>query len=276
MLKGIVKVGAAVLVIGGLGMLVLGKASNSYVRTAVSRVQTAVDENVPLDFEIDRAKTMLTQLDPDIRRSMTAIAEGEASVARLQRQVAELEQQQETTKTGMLRLKTDLESNQASYKYGGKIYAAADVKIDLKRRLDRYQVQQDTLSKMKEILAARQAALDAAEQKLRNMQAAKRQLEVDIANLEAQHKLIEATQAAGNYNLDDSRLSQTKELVGKLQARLDVTSRLMAVDRSGGEIVLDEPAEDVLEQVTKVLGHDDSGIALEPGKAVAKPVSERK
>lgn len=267
--------------IGALVLLGLGTAwacadRGCYFATAASQVASRAADAVPLTFEIDRAKSMLAQIDPDIRRNMHVIAEGEAAVEKLRTQISDMQKQQDGVKGAMLRLKGDLETKQASYNYAGKIYTVGEVKQDLKRRLDRYQVQEDTLKKMKEILDARQRTLDSAEVKLRNMQSAKRQLEVDIANLEAQLKLFEATQAARDYQFDDSQLARTKELVSKLQTRLDVASRLVAADEHGGEIALEEVKhEDVLEEVTRVLSGENGMIALEPSTK-AETVSHSK
>ena len=52
------------------------------------------------------------------------------------------------------------------------------------------------------------------------MLAAKRQLEVDIENLEARKKMVEVAQTTSNYQFDDSQLGQVKELVTDLRTRL--------------------------------------------------------
>ena len=84
-------------------------------------------------------------------------------------------------------------------------------------------------------------SLQAAQNKLAGMQTAKRQLEVDLQNLEAKLKMVEAAQTTCDYNFDDSRLSRAKELVSDLRTRLEVAQRMVDADgKELGEIPLDE------------------------------------
>ena len=54
---------------------------------------------------------------------------------------------------------------------------------------------------------------------------AKRQLEVDVENLEARLKMVEVAQTASNYQFDDSQLGRVKELIGDLRSRLSVEEK---------------------------------------------------
>ena len=74
------------------------------------------------------------------------------------------------------------------------------MKCDLANRFDRFKTSDATLASLREIQTARQKSLDAARQKLDGMLAAKRQLEVDVENLEARLKMVEVAQTASNYS----------------------------------------------------------------------------
>ena len=84
-----------------------------------------------------------------------------------------------------------------------------------------------TLGKLRQILAARESGLNAGREKLKAMQAAKTQLEVDVANLEARLEMVKVAQTTSDFNFDDSRLSRTKELVKDIGARIDVAEKLV-------------------------------------------------
>ena len=110
---------------------------------------------------------------------------------------------------------------------------------------------------LEDIHIARQKSLEAARQKLEGMLAAKRQLEVDIENLEARQKMVEVAQTTSNYQFDDSQLGQVKELVSDLRTRLQVAEKLVSAETSlHDEIPLDTPTPaNIVDQVTDYFGH---------------------
>ena len=76
--------GAAALGIAGL---VLGTQAWSYIRTGVSNVQNAVQSEVPIAFEIDRARNEVQLLIPEIRRSLHVVAEEQVEVEHLKAEI---------------------------------------------------------------------------------------------------------------------------------------------------------------------------------------------
>ena len=105
------------------------------------------------------------------------------------------------------------------------------------------------------MLRARENGLKAAREKLEHMLSAKRQLAVDVENLEARLKMIEVAQTTSQFNFDDSQLARTRELIGEIGTRLDVTEKLMSQQvQLCDRIPLDEDQadnEDVLDAVTR-------------------------
>ena len=87
------------------------------------------------------------------------------------------------------------------------------VETDLTRRFEQFKVKEATLGKLRQVLAARERGLVAGREKLKAMQAAKGQLEVDVANLDARLEMVKVAQSTSEFNFDDSRLSRTKDLV---------------------------------------------------------------
>ena len=76
----------AILLVVGLGLttvVLFGRNAASYVSTTYHRLTDSVQEAVPVDFQIDRAKQMVRDLDPEIRRSMHVIAKEEVAVEQL-------------------------------------------------------------------------------------------------------------------------------------------------------------------------------------------------
>jgi phage shock protein A len=130
------------------------------------------------------------------------------------------------------------------------------VKDDLARRFTRFKTADATLTSLREMRDARARNLDAARQKLTAMIAAQRQLQVEVENLEAKHKLVQVAEASSDFQFDDSQLARCKELMTDIRTRLDVAAKLANADTNfQDEIPLDAPAsEDVTEQVAEYFG----------------------
>ena len=251
--KALIGVGATTV----LGILLVGTDALSYFSTGASRVKDSVKNSVPIEFEIDRARTMVRDLLPDIRQNMHVIAREEVEVARLEEQIGGAESKLDKSKNEVMRLKNDLATDQDFYTYSGKNYTVQQVKVDLSHRFARFKTNDATLQSLKQILRARTLSLDAARQKLEGMLVAKRQLEVEVENLEARLKMVEVAETSSEFNFDDSRLGRAKELISDLRTRLDVAERLVNSDVDlHSEIQLEgETAENIVDQVTEYF-HD--------------------
>lgn len=248
--------------VGLVGALTVGPNLYSYMSTTSGWVASSVKDKIPVRFEINRARNMIGQLKGPIRDSMHIIAKEEAGVDRLQRDIERRESQLDKSERQVIRLKDDLSRGGSQFVYAGRTFTEKQVRTDLTTRFTSYKTQQSTLGNLRQILNARQNGLEAARQKLVEMQAAKSQLEVDVENLEARLKMVEVAQTASELAIDDSQLSRTKELVSELHTRLDVLARLAAAETSGGAIPLNEPdIDNIVDEVAEYFGTDAPGVA---------------
>jgi chromosome segregation ATPase len=246
--------------------LFFGRDSASYLATSWGRVHTAVKDSVPVQFELDRARQMIKDLDPEIRNNMHEIAKEEAELERMARKVENERDALTKSKAEILRLKGDLQSDSGTYYYAGKRYTEAQVRNDLTNRFERFKVSEATVEKLGEIMTARTSKLEAARQKLTEMLAAKQRLEVEVENLEAQMKMVEVAQAASEFNFDDSQLSRTRKLLDDIRTRIEVAGKMVDADKAfHAEIPVNEPAEqeEILDTVSKYFGEveGDTGYA---------------
>jgi hypothetical protein len=258
-----------ILVATGLGLTTLvlfGRDAASYVSTSYHRVTDSVQDRVPVDFQIDRAKQMVRDLDPEIRRSMHVIAKEEVALDQLNQQISGNQAKADNDKKDILRLQTDLGQNKGVYQYASHTYSSDEVKQDLARRFSRFKVTDDTLASMKQMRDARQKNLDAAQQKLTAMVSARRKLDVDVQNLEAKRKLVEVAQASSDYVFDDSQLARAKELINDIRTRLDVAAKLANADVNvQSEIPLNDAAPaDITDQVTEYFKLGTTEVASKP------------
>ncbi|MHB8969826.1 MAG: hypothetical protein ACYC3X_08830 [Pirellulaceae bacterium] len=238
-----------------LAVLFFGRGAISYVTTAVDRVQDQVKGNVPVKFEIDRARGMIKDLEPEVERNMHLIAREEVEIAKLQRELQQNEKQLARSRDEILRLKGDLESGNSQFVYAGRSYSSSEVKSDLANRFQHHKTAEATVDQLEKILRARENGLQAAREKLEGMLAAKRQLAVEIENLEARVKMVEVAQTTSQFNFDDSQLACTRDLINEIGTRLEVTEKMMSQQvQLSDRIPLEEDdavTENVLDAVTK-------------------------
>lgn len=260
------KVVVSVLAVTLVAGLVLGSDLMSYVSTSYERVSESVEDSVPMEFQIDRARKMVRDLEPEIRRSMHVIAKEEVEVEALEKQIAAAEANAEQEKSDIMRLQADLQSSDSLFRYAGNRYTRDEVKQDLSRRFTRFKTSDATLASLRDMRDARQRNLDAARQKLSTMMNSQRQLQVEVENLQAKLKLVEVAQASSDLKLDDSQLARAKELMSNIRTKLDVAAKLANADTNfQDEIPLnDMNAEDITDQVAEYfqLEERDASVAV--------------
>lgn len=253
MFKKLILVGFGVTLVAGL---LLGSDACSYVRTSATHVKDSVKDNFPVTFEIDRARKMIESLTPEIRDNMHVIAKEEVEVERLRKKIDQLESQLHKSESEIIQMKGDLESNQSYFQYAGRRYSEVEVRTDLANRFARHRTKDATYTSLVKVLSARERGLDAARQKLEQMLATKRQLVVDIENLEARHKMVEVAQTSSDFQFDDSRLSRTKGLITDIQTRIEVAEKLVNSEITfHDEIPMDDVVtDDIVEAVAEYFG----------------------
>lgn len=256
--RALIGVGAALT----LGLLVFGADLWSYVRTAHRQVESAVKDVVPLEFEIERARQMVDDLLPDIRRNMHLVAEQEVELDQLDVAIARQEEELKKQRAEIVVLRNRLRDGNGPYRFAGRTYTEEEVKQDLARRYERYKAFEAALEAKKQLREARRRQLEESRRKLDAMIAARRQLEVEIEQLEARLKTLQAAQAASEVQIDQSQLARAKALVAELRKRLDVAERVLASEgKLAGEIPVAEEAaaEGILEKIDQEFGVDSEG-----------------
>src|SRR3954447_16022303 len=135
MFKRAILVGTGVCV---TSLVLFGRDAASYVKTSYRRVTSTVQDQVPIDFQIDRARQMVRDLDPEIRNSMHVIAKEEVAVEQLNQQITTNQTKTDGEKKDILRLQSDLGQNKSKYQYASHTYTCDEVKQDLSRRFSRF------------------------------------------------------------------------------------------------------------------------------------------
>ena len=223
-------------------------------------IRGAASDSVPLEWELKRARQMIADLKPEIEVNAKRIAKEKIQVVRLEKQLDETDQRLAKAQGDIQRLTSDLQSESNVYTYGGRTYTLTQVKDDLGNRFKRFKTRQATADKLHQMLTAREASLKAAHERMDAMLSAKRQLEVEVENLQARLGALRVAQTSSELSLDDSQLSQTRGLLDDIATRIDVEEETMSVDAEYfGEIDLDEPSdENLLDDIAAYFGKEEN------------------
>ncbi|MBT4868430.1 MAG: hypothetical protein HON53_25250 [Planctomycetaceae bacterium] len=214
-----------------LAVFVFGKDVFSYATTSASSVREAVKSEVPLEFEIERARNLVGNLMPDIRHCMHVTAEQQVDIEHLTADINRKETEIGLQKGQILALRSDLAGGDETFVYASRKYTSDEVKRDLATRFERFKSAQENLARDKQILVAREKALRANQKKLDDMFVAKQDLEVKLEQLDAKLKTIQAAETVSELEIDDSQLSQAKQLIKALNREMDV--RQTKLDNEG-------------------------------------------
>ncbi|MEZ6115021.1 MAG: hypothetical protein R3C28_00375 [Pirellulaceae bacterium] len=242
-----------------MGML-FGRDAVSYVSSSVGWVQDSVKNSVPVKLQIERARKMIDDLEPEVYRNKALIVNEEVSVERLARRIDGLESKQASEKDNLVRMTSDLNTGDSHIYYAGHRYTAAQVQTDLESRFERFKTNDEMLASLHKTLHSRQKSLAAAKDKLTSMLAKRAQLLADIAKLEAQEKMVEVAKNTSEFKFDDSKLARTMQLVQDIQTRLEVDERMLESEVNFPvEIPVSEPATgNISERIAEYFGSQDA------------------
>src|SRR5687768_2938747 len=155
----------ALVVVGGLGLLsvfIFGRDACSYMKTSYGQATEAVTGSFPTEFQIDRARRMVRELQPEIAECAHVIARQQVEVEQLDERIAKLEGKLEKDKSDLVRLQSDLGEGRSYYTYAGYRYSSDEVREDMSNRFERFKTNEATIEHWRKMRDARRAQVDAA------------------------------------------------------------------------------------------------------------------
>ena len=220
--------GIGTVVVGGI---LLGTDAGSVLRSSYKSVRHAVKDNMPLEFELKRARDLLDESGPEMRQNVRLIAEQEVEIAHAKAEVRRAEQAlaDETLRVQKLR-ECLADSGKTRFTIGNFTYGREQLKTELARRFERYTEAEQALAEKKQLLEARERNVQAAMQALEAARAQRAHLEAQIENLEAKHRLAKAAAPGSDVQvrIDNDRLAQAEKLIAQIRKQLEVNERMLA------------------------------------------------
>lgn len=251
-------------IIGGLALtlvagIMLGSDFGSYFRTMKRRASEAVQSEMDLDFEVDRARTMIEDLIPAIEDCQAVVIKQQVQLTRLEKSVIAQEEKLDVKKGEILALRRDLSSDKEKFRYAKMTFTRKEVDRDLKVRWDRFKSADAAMNRDKKIMLAQRDALRANQHKLESMVGQKKELEVAVAQLQARLEQLHAEEAISTLAIDDSALSRAKQLIQNLNDQLDYEEARLDAEAnfSGGMIPVGQevPSDrDITAEIDELFG----------------------
>jgi DNA repair exonuclease SbcCD ATPase subunit len=206
---------------------------------------------------------MIGGLIPDIRQNMLVIAEEEVAVDSLREEVERAEEDLTEQREKLLALRADVDNISGNLRIGTRLATRDEVRDELARRFHRYQTGEATVAAKRQRLAAREKSLEAARVKLENMLNAKRDMEVEVENLQARLTAYQSQSVATKVEFDDTQVARCKQLVDDLKIRLEVADRLLAADGEYDDLMTGyvSAPEDIEDQIDQHFAADSSDFA---------------
>jgi peptidoglycan hydrolase CwlO-like protein len=251
--KGVV---GAALTAGAL-YLAFGTSAPSYVKTAFHKVRHSAQTSVPIQFEIDRARQEIVDLEPMILENRETLARGEVDVEQLEKEIASVEANLAKEKQAMVAIRESLRTGDLRLTgRSSTSYTADEVKADLGQRIDHFKYVNKVLENKQATLKARHKAVENARKKLAEIDNQKRILATKIEGIQARLEMIQATEEKDEFHFDDSALSRAKQAVADLEKRLEVKARVaeMSGRFTEGSTLTLEPGRDPVKEFDAEFG----------------------
>jgi chromosome segregation ATPase len=250
----------------GALFLVFGISAPSYVRTAFHKARHSAQDRIPTQFQIDRARDEVANLEPAIIENRETLARAEVDVEHLENEIASTQANLAVEKRELLSLRDSVKNG--DYRLAGHVaFSPEEIKANLASKLDHYKAVSRVIEEKEATLKARQKAVSAARLQMTNLVTAKRNLMMKLEGIEAQLRLIEATQGKNEFTFDDSALSRAKQTIADLEKRLEVKARVAEIEGrfSDGGLPVLEPGRDVVREIDAEFGTPVKGTETKTG-----------
>jgi chromosome segregation ATPase len=239
--------------IGAGGYVLFGEHVGSYLSTMAGSVKDSVRGQIPVEFELKRAEKLIRAIGPEIEQCKRDVARSEVQLENLMDDVENLTfavgKAEDKLKSGAAVL---VAGGEGEYRLAGRVHSRERVEIDLERTFESYKHNKQMLASKKGLIERQNNAVAAARQKLDAVRAEEARLRDLIGALKTQKQQLDAMAvSADQFHLDDSALSQAREVLTEVKERLDVAQKMLDDDMffEGGPQARREPNRDIVAEI---------------------------
>lgn len=227
----------SVVTLFGFGFVATGSNVFGYLRSSTNMIQKSVKDAIPIELELQRARDLLGDLVPEIKKNLSEVVSEEVEIAELEHEIGEQREAIDVERERVRKLRVSLTQQQAGYRFANHDYSRGEVVNELKRRFEQLKTAEMLFEGKENLLVKRQRSLEAAQTKLEKTRLARIDLEAQIESLEAQFRLVQAQTSHSEFHFDESKLTELQGVIKDLKKRLQVAERVLARDAEFIEVI---------------------------------------
>lgn len=227
------------------GLWVVRKTSVlSYAGTFWSHVRHEAKAQVPTQFELDRIRHEIAQMDGDIRGMVSPIAEHMAAVSRLRRDIQTTRNNLADQKERLLSMTGLLEKGGDRVSWRGESVPTERLRQQMQRDFSNYKLLQAQLATQEKLLVAKDRALEGTREQLNKLIAKKRDYEVRLARLEAEEQILTVARTGTSLEVDESRATEIQAALDNIEHRQEVEKNKLTILTNGDALTDHTPGPD--------------------------------
>ena len=252
--------------LGAIGFVTLGTDFPSYLATAAGSMKSSVQEQIPVEFEMQRAEKLVNGIEPQIRDAERNVARAEVELERMHESVERLDAVVKHERSKLERGREFEGETTATLASDDRLQVALR-RADLEQTFDSYRNHEMTLKTKQAKIKRQTRAVAVAKQRLQAMRAKKESLADDLRALEAQKNWLDTLAVDSNrFEIDDSALTQAKALVERIRNKLDVDQRILENDVvPGSHGVAGELNRDIRGEINAYFDDSRASVSEMPG-----------
>jgi len=219
---------AAVLAVLGSGFAArVVKRTKSYVHETMA-AENALDEKEKAKPEatVEQIRKEIADLDEEVKKYRSAVAEETVAVEDLRDEIARIDENHQKQLDLIRIMRKDIancdDTGDKYVTYGDQKYSVERVRNKLTRDWETYKQTEDALKSKRQMLAAREVSLTAVREGLAEMRAKKDDMEIQLAQIEADLKNVRLAESRSDFHFDDTKLGDIQKDMSKVRRWIKV------------------------------------------------------
>lgn len=222
----LVGVGTVALVVSGLGI----RESWEYLQVAHGKVEQTIRDGIPVGAEIDRLNLLVDKLDNEIGSKKRDVARAAVALEDYEQKLVDLNQQLDSSKRHMTDLRTALESERPSLRFGCSVYSQVEVEQALRSKLNDFKAKSRICEQMERAVELHRTTYQQLSGRLAERQRERDLLAQKVQTLEAERQSLALSAQPDSPLLDSDTLARAKELADQIENRLRTERKLQQLD----------------------------------------------
>jgi len=212
---------AAIAIAVGVGV-VSGTRLGSHIRLKWHKAEQWVEQQIPLETEIERLRMELKQLGADDARNYDQVARQQHDLNKRRAKLTTEKTALETMATRIQDLRTSMAAGDEFVVYAGKRWGKADVEEQIRIDGAKFLADEEAVKADEETLKILEQTLEQNKTKLRGLEVTRKKMETRLALLEKELARQQALAAQNKFTVDDSGYSKINQDINKVEDRIGV------------------------------------------------------